>query len=69
MFKLPLSSMLHIYTSITWFKIVPALHGHSLHAGWVISPDFSLKSTGFFPGKHLIHFLVLKSQDEGFRSK
>ena len=29
----------------------------------VISPDFSLESTGFFPGKHLIHFLVLKMKD------
>ena len=29
----------------------------------VISPDFSLKLTGFFPGKHLIHFLVLKMKD------
>ena len=29
----------------------------------VISPDFPLKLTGFFPGKHLIHFLVLKMKD------
>ena len=29
----------------------------------VISPDFPLESTGFFPGKHLIHFLVLKMKD------
>ena len=29
----------------------------------VISPDFFLESTGFFPGKHLIHFLVLKMKD------
>ena len=29
----------------------------------VISPDFSLELTGFFPGKHLIHFLVLKMKD------
>ena len=29
----------------------------------VISPDFSLVSTGFFLGKHLIHFLVLKMKD------
>ena len=27
---------------------------------YVISPDLSLKSTRFFPRKHLIHFLVLK---------
>ena len=29
----------------------------------VISPDFPLKLTGFFPAKHLIHFLVLKMKD------
>ena len=29
----------------------------------VISPDFSLELTGFFQGKHLIHFLVLKMKD------
>ena len=29
----------------------------------VISPDFSLELTGFFPGKHLIHFFVLKMKD------
>ena len=29
----------------------------------VISPDFPLKLTEFFPGKHLIHFLVLKMKD------
>ena len=29
----------------------------------VISPDFSLELTGFFPGKHLIYFLVLKMKD------
>ena len=29
----------------------------------VISPDFSLELTGFFPGKHLIQFLVLKMKD------
>ena len=28
-----------------------------------MSPDFSLELTGFFPGKHLIHFLVLKMKD------
>ena len=28
-----------------------------------ISPDFSLELTGFFPGKHLIQFLVLKMKD------
>ena len=33
-----------------------------LQAG-VISPDFSLELTGFFPGKHLLHFLVLKMKD------
>ena len=40
------------------------------HARWafsdlplVISPDFPLELTGFFPGKHLIHFLVLKMKD------
>ena len=27
------------------------------------TPDFYLESTGFFPGKHLIHFLVLKMKD------
>ena len=27
----------------------------------VISPDFLLELTGFFPGKHLIHSLVLKT--------
>ena len=31
--------------------------------GGVISPDFSLELTGFFPGKHFIHFLVLKMMD------
>ena len=30
----------------------------------VISPDFSLELTGFFQGKHLIHFFG--AQDEGF---
>ena len=29
----------------------------------VISPDFPLELTAFFPGKHLIHFLVLKIKD------
>ena len=29
----------------------------------VIYPDFPLESTGFFQGKHLIHFLVLKTKD------
>ena len=29
----------------------------------VISPDFSLELTWFFPGKHLIHFLVLKMKN------
>ena len=29
----------------------------------VISPDFSLELTGFFQGKRLIHFLVLKMKD------
>ena len=29
----------------------------------VIFPDFSLELTGFFPGKHSIHFLVLKMKD------
>ena len=29
----------------------------------VISPDFFLEWTGFFPGKHLIHFLVPKKKD------
>ena len=29
----------------------------------MISPDFSLELTGFFPGKHLIHFLVLMMKD------
>ena len=29
----------------------------------VISPDFPLQLTGFFPGKHLIQFLVLKMKD------
>ena len=29
----------------------------------MISPDFSLELTGFFPGKHLIYFLVLKMKD------
>ena len=30
------------------------------------SPDFLLELTGFFPRKHLIHFLVHTAQDEGF---
>ena len=30
---------------------------------WVISPVFPLELTGFFPGKHSIHFLVLKMKD------
>ena len=29
----------------------------------VMSPDFSLELTGFLPGKHLIHFSVLKMKD------
>ena len=29
----------------------------------MISPDFSLELTGFFPGMHLIHFVVLKMKD------
>ena len=29
----------------------------------VISPDFPLELTGFFPGKHLIQFLMLKMKD------
>ena len=29
----------------------------------VISPDFPLELTGFFPGMHLIHFLVLKMKN------
>ena len=29
----------------------------------VISPDFPLELTGFFPGRHLNHFLVLKMKD------
>ena len=33
------------------------------HEEPLISPDFSLELTGFFPGKHLIHFLVLKMKD------
>ena len=28
-----------------------------------MSPDFSLELTGFFQGKHFIHFLVLKMKD------
>ena len=28
-----------------------------------MSSDFPLKLTGFFPEKHLIHFLVLKMED------
>ena len=27
------------------------------------SPDFPLELTRFFPGKHLIHFLVLKMEN------
>ena len=29
----------------------------------MISPDFPLELTGYFPGKHFIHFLVLKMKD------
>ena len=29
----------------------------------LISPEFSLELPGFSPGKHLIHFLVLKMKD------
>ena len=29
----------------------------------VISPDFPLKLPGFFQGKHLAHFLMLKMKD------
>ena len=29
----------------------------------MISPDFALELTGVFPGKLLIHFLVLKMKD------
>ena len=35
----------------------------SLAEHYVIYPDFPLELTGFFPGKHLIHFLVLKMKD------
>ena len=35
---------------------------HSLRQ-CVICPDFSLESTGFFPGKQFIHFLVLKMNE------
>ena len=34
-----------------------------LTASQVISPDFPLELTEFFPGKHLIHFLVLRMKD------
>ena len=40
-----------------------ALDTHTLPPILVISPDFPLELTGFFPGKHLIHFLVLKMKD------
>ena len=43
--------------------IVVVVHGCSPSPLIVISPDFSLELTGFFPGKHLIHFLVLKMKD------
>ena len=29
----------------------------------MLSLEFSLELTGFFPGKHFIHFLVLKMKD------
>ena len=39
----------------------PSPPGHESRK--VISPDLPLQLTGFFPGKHLIHFLVLKVKD------
>ena len=36
---------------------------HRISPAQVISPDFSLELTRFFPGKHLIHFLVLEMKD------
>ena len=38
----------------------PSLLSLSQAPSLVISPDFFLELTGFFTGKHLIHFLVLK---------
>ena len=29
----------------------------------MISPDFPLELTGFFPVKHIVHFLVLKMKN------
>ena len=36
------------------------LVSQALSAGRVIYPDFPLELTGFFQGKHLLQFLVLK---------
>ena len=44
-------------------EILDALEKACLDASWVISPDFPLELTGFFLGKHLIHFFVLKMKD------
>ena len=41
----------------------PIKKGTGLRFPDVISPDFPLELTEFFPGKHLIHFLVLKMKD------
>ena len=45
-------------------EILDALEKACLDASCVISPDFPLELTGFFLGKHLIHFFG--AQDEGF---
>ena len=45
------------------FRASPPSRGSERKRGSVISPDFSLELTGFFPGKHLIQFLVLKMKD------
>ena len=51
-----------------WHMCTPKVAAHSCEYSQVlilpvISPDFSLELTGFFPGKLLIHFLVLKMKD------
>ena len=43
--------------------IMPSKHWQVTISALVISPDCPLALTRFFPGKHLIHFLVLKMKN------
>ena len=58
------SSLIHTkkqyFKQIWFFKNISLTSSFTSISFRVISPDFSLESTGFFQGKHLIQFLVLK---------